>query len=61
METRLDVIVKMTENKSLLRLLLYYWEELFISEEQGAFIIRGSGSPSKFSLFMTCIISRAHT
>lgn len=44
-----NVIAEMTVNKSLLRWLLYYWEKLFISEEQGAFIIRGSGSPSKFS------------
>lgn len=48
-ETWPNVIVEMTVNKSLLRLLLYYWEELFISEEQGAFIMRGSGSPSKSS------------
>lgn len=58
-ETRPSVIVEMTVNKSLLRLLLYYWEELFISEEQGAFIKRASGSPSKFSflwcaLFLVC-------
>lgn len=30
-----NVIVEMTVNKSLPRLLLYYWEELFISEERG--------------------------
>lgn len=49
MEIRPNVIVEMTVNKSRLRLLLCYWEELFISEELGAFIMWGSGSPSKFS------------
>lgn len=59
-ETRPNVIVEMTVNKSLLRLLLYYWEELFISEEQGAFIMWGSGSPSKFS-FLWCALFLVRT
>lgn len=59
-ETRPDVIVEMTEYKSLPRWLLYYWEELFISEEQGAFIIPGSGSPSKFS-FLWRALFLVHT
>lgn len=59
-ETRPHVIVEMTVYKSLLRWLLYYWEELFISEEQEAFIIRGSGSPSKFS-FLWCALFLVHT
>lgn len=59
-ETRPSVIVEMTVNKSLLRLLLYYWEELFISKEPRAFIIRVSGSPSKFS-FLWCALFLVHT
>lgn len=59
-ETQLNVIVEMTVYKSLPRWLLYYWEELFISEEQGAFIIRGSGSPSKFS-FLWRALFPVHT
>lgn len=61
-ETQLTVIVDTTMYKSLLGWLLYYCEELFISVEQGAFIIRGIVVPLQSSpFFMTCIISPAHT
>lgn len=59
-ETWPSVILEMTVNKSLLRLLLYYWEELFISEEQGAFIMWSSGSPSKSS-FLWCALFLVRT
>lgn len=60
-ETRPNVIVEMTVNKSLPRLLLYYWEELFISEEREAFIMPSSASPSKFSfLWCALFLVRSH-
>lgn len=59
-QTQPNVIVERTMYKSLPKWLLYYCEELFISEEQGAFIIQRRGSPSKFS-FLWRALFLGHT